>query len=467
MLRQQLLVWLLVPLALLLCADAYVSYRIALRFARDAYDRSLIEIAHEIALHLRVDGGRLALEMPEPARRVLLNDPNDRIYFGITGTDGAFVAGDRVPAPNGTIAKGPRAEALYNAELHGEAVRVVQMQMDEDRARGRPAAIVRVAETEGKRRELAREILASVVVPQLLLILLAGSIVWMGVSRGLSPLMRLQRAVASRPPHDRSPVAVTEVPGEVRPLLDSINELLQRLDSVLTLQNRFVADAAHQLKTPVAALQAQIELALRLDDPAQLRASIEILQGGLDRLSRLVSQLLSLARNEPDAAATIRLDTLDLNALALEVASRWVPEALKRAIDLGFEAAQGPVLIEGDAERLGELLDNLLDNAIRYSKQNGRVTVQVGSEPLPAVCVNDDGPSIPPQERQRVFERFHRLLGTARDGSGLGLAIAREIARIHGAEITLADDTDGIGNTFCVRFPRARRGSVAGPDDRP
>jgi two-component system sensor histidine kinase TctE len=454
MLRNQLLVWLLVPLALLLSADAYISYRVALGFSRAAYDRSLIEVAHEIALHVRADGGRLELELPDAARRVLLSDPIDRIYFSILHEDGAPVAGDALPGPNGVTARGPRAEVLYGAVMNGEPVRAVQMRIDAKAGKERPAALVRVAETEGKRKELAREILLSVIIPQVLLILIAGSIIWVGVSHGLSPLMRLQRAVASRSPYDRSPVAVSEVPGEVRPLLNSINDLLQRLDSALTLQNRFVADAAHQLKTPVAALQAQIELALRNDDPAQLRASIEIMQTGLERLSRLVSQLLSLARNEPEAAALVRLEPLDLNALALEVASRWVPEALKRSIDLGFEAAGAPVMIEGDAGRLRELFDNLVDNAIAYSRAHGRVTVHVGDEPAPFVSVNDDGPSIPPQERQRVFERFHRLLGTARDGSGLGLAIAQEIARIHGAEIALADDPDGVGNTFQVMFPR-------------
>ncbi|MGH8665945.1 MAG: sensor histidine kinase N-terminal domain-containing protein [Burkholderiales bacterium] len=460
MLRNQLLVWLLVPLALLLSADAYISYRVALGFSREAYDRSLIEVAHEIALHVHVDRGKLELELPDAARRVLLNDPSDRIYFSIIAEGGLPIAGDALPGPNGIIAKGPRAEVLYDASMQGEPVRAVQMRIDANADNARPAALVRVAETEGKRKELTREILLSVIIPQVLLILIAGSIVWVGVSHGLSPLMRLQRAVASRSPHDHSPVAVSEVPGEVRPLLNSINGLLQRLDGALTLQSRFVADAAHQLKTPVAALQAQIELALRNDDPAQLRASTQILQAGLERLSRLVSQLLSLARNEPEGAALVRLEMLDLNAVTLEVASRWVPEALTRSIDLGFEGAGSPVMIEGDAGRLRELFDNLLDNAIRYSRAHGRVTVHVGAEPGPFMSVNDDGPSIPPQERQRVFERFHRLLGTSRDGSGLGLAIAQEIARIHGAEITLADDPDGVGNTFRVNFPQAGQGTL-------
>jgi two-component system sensor histidine kinase TctE len=239
----------------------------------------------------------------------------------------------------------------------------------------------------------------------------------------------------------------------VRPLLVSINDLLARLDEALTLQARFIADAAHQLKTPIAALHAQLELARREPDPARMREAMEAAYPGLERLSRLASQLLSLARNEPEAAGTVRLVPLDLNALGLDVATQWVPEALKRGIDLGFEAGTDPALVRGDAGRLRELLDNLLDNAVRYSRDNGRITVRVVAAPTATLEVSDDGPGIPPEERERVFERFHRLLGTHQDGSGLGLAIAREIAHLHGAKIALREDADGVGNTFSVAFP--------------
>jgi two-component system sensor histidine kinase TctE len=332
-------------------------------------------------------------------------------------------------------------------------VRIVQLNLQAAPPEGRPPAVVRVAETEVKRTELAREILFSVVAPQVLLILIAGIVVWTGVVRGLSPLERVQRAVAQRSGRDLSPVTADNVPGEVGPLVRSLNELLERLDRVLTLQSRFVSDAAHQLKTPVAALEAQCEVALREQDPASLRASVERLQPGLARLSRLVSQLLSLARNEPEAVRAVKLEPLDLNAVTLEAATAWVPEALKKRIDLGFEGAAGPVAVKGDAGRLRELLDNLLDNAVRYTPEEGRVTVRVEALPAPAVTVSDDGPAIPPQERERVFERFHRLLGSSSAGSGLGLAIAQEIARLHGAEITLGEDADGVGNTFRVSFP--------------
>jgi two-component system sensor histidine kinase TctE len=320
-------------------------------------------------------------------------------------------------------------------------------------ADGSPGTIVRVAETMNKRNELAREILLSVVLPQVLLILIAGALVWIGVDRGLRPLRRLQQAVAARSHRDRSPVIVDMVPAEVVPVMNEVNALLERLDHVLTLQSRFVADAAHQLKTPVAALQAQLELAMREDDAGRVRESLSKLYAGLERLSRVVSQLLALARNEPDAVRNVLRIPLDLNALAFECTSAWVPEALRKRIDLGFEGVDAPIMVHGDPERLRELLDNLLDNAVRYSSEGGRVTVRVLASPQPTVGVSDDGPGIPAAERERIFERFHRRLGTSAHGSGLGLAIAQEIARIHGGGISLSDDVDGIGNTFSFSLP--------------
>jgi two-component system sensor histidine kinase TctE len=452
-LRRQLLTWLLVPLSVLLAADTFIGYWVARSFAERAYDRALIEIARDVSLHLRGAGGGLALDLPEEARRVLFSDTPGRVAFEVSTAEGGHVAGEAI-APPGRTAPGPNGERLYDGQLGADPVRIVQLAVPAEAASGRPAALVRVAETKEKRDELAREILLSELAPQLLLIVIAGVVVWYGVVRGLAPLQRLQRALSVRSHLDRSPLPDEGVPGEVRPLLVSINDLLARLDEALTLQARFIADAAHQLKTPIAALRAQLELARREPDPARMREAMEAAYPGLERLSRLASQLLSLARNEPEAASTVRLVPLDLNALGLEVATQWVPEALKRGIDLGFEASTDPAMVRGDAGRLRELLDNLLDNAVRYSRDNGRITVRVVAAPTATLEVSDDGPGIPPEERERVFERFHRLLGTHQDGSGLGLAIAREIAHIHGAEIALREDADGIGNTFSVAFPR-------------
>lgn len=453
LLRRQLLTWLLVPLSLLLAADAFVSYWIALSFSQRAYDRALLEIAREVSLRVGGDGGRLEFDMPEAVREVLFTDPSDTLYYEVAAADGALVAGDPIAPPQARAARAGGSEVYYDGTVRGIPVRVVALQMRADPGSGRPAAVVRVAETKVKRAELTREILLSVLLPQVLLILIAGTIVWGGVVRGLLPLERVRQAVALRTHRERGPVPVSDVPGEVRPLVDAVNGLLERLDHVLTLQARFVADAAHQLKTPVAGLQAQMELALRETDPERIRESITRLYAGLERLARLVSQLLSLARNEPDAVRSVSVRPVDLNALALEAATNWVPAALGKRIDLGLESSPSAVMIRGDPGRLRELFDNLLDNAVRYTPESGRVTVRVSRDPVPSVAVSDDGPAIPPHERVRVFERFHRLLGATREGSGLGLAIALEIARLHGADIILEDDKDGTGNTFTVIFP--------------
>jgi len=454
LLRRQLLGWLLIPLSLLLTTDAFISYWIALNFSQRAYDRALVEIARDVSLHLGGQNGRLMLDLPESARKLLFTDPVDSIYFEITSADGQRVEGAPISPPRRS-ADAPANETLYDGELNGAAVRIVQMAVAAATRNGRPAALVRIAETKNKRTELAREILASVVVPQLLLVLIAGALVWVGVVRGLAPLERVRQAVTSRSQRDWSPVVVAGVPGEVRPLLQSINELLANLDAALTLQSRFISDAAHQLKTPMAVLQTQLELAMREEDPAQMRQSLEKVQAGLARLSRVIAQILSLARNEPEAVRQLTLVPLDLNALVLDVSANWVPEAFKKQIDLGFEGCETPVFVDGDALRLRELCDNLIDNAIRYSQTGGRVTVRVTAAPSPVVTISDDSPRIPLHERERVFERFHRLLGNTADGSGLGLAIVKEIAHLHGAEVQLQDDIDGVGHTFTVSFPKA------------
>jgi two-component system sensor histidine kinase TctE len=294
------------------------------------------------------------------------------------------------------------------------------------------------------------------VLPQLVLIILATIIVYFAIERGLLPLKRLQRAVSDRSHLDLSPIEVEQAPREVRPLVEEVNHLMARLGKTLDFQNRFIADAAHQLKTPVAGIKAQIELALREHDHAALQRAVAQLYVGADRLSRLVGQLLSLARNEPGAFSAMQFQPLDLNALALEATMDWVPEAIKRNVDLGFEGAPCAVMIDGDANRLRELINNLIDNAVRYSQDGGHATVKVAHAGQAQLSVSDDGPRIPVEERQRIFERFHRLLGTPTDGSGLGLAIVSEIASLHNARITLEEDADGVGNTFTVFFPQPK-----------
>jgi len=447
-LRGQLLRWLLVPLSILFLLDAAGSYVVATRLSAGVYDGQLTEIARELSLHVRREGGSLTFDLEKDAERTLLLDPVDEIRYVVRTASGALLAGDAAlaaPPPS------PLATLLYDGELDGQPARVVRLLSRGPDDTG--PLVIEVAETKVKRGTLANEIVIDVILPQLLLILLAGGIVWAGVARGLAPLRQLRQAIAARSHLDLTPVRVDRVPGEVDPLLQSVNELMARLDEVLSFQNRFIADAAHQLRTPVAGLKAHIELALRETDPVRARQSLAHLYTSVDRISRLVSQLLSLARNEGGSLQRVALAPIDLGKLAFEVAMEWVPEAYRKRIDLGFEGASEKVTVLGDVGRLNELLNNLLDNAVRYSREAGRVTVRVTADPRPCLAVSDDGPTIPVAERQRVFERFHRLMGGHVDGSGLGLAIVREIAALHGAEIRIDEDADGVGNTFNVSFP--------------
>jgi two-component system sensor histidine kinase TctE len=453
-LSRQLLAWLLGPLALLLVLDTAAAGWNALRHADQAYDRGLQEVAREIVLHVRSDGGTARLELPPQAARVLLDDGEDQRFFRVRGADGALLGGDaRLAAP--PVAAGSEP-VFYDDQVAGQPVRMLAISLPLSEGAGAPRALVLVAETLHKRHRLAWELVADVLWPQLLLIAITGLVVWFGVSRGLAPLQRLRGQLAHRSHLDLSAMPLADVPAEVRPLVEEVNGLMARLARTFDFQNRFVADAAHQLKTPVSGIKAQIELALRETDPQRVRHSLAQLATSVDRLSRLVRQLLSLARNEPGALESVDLQPLDLHAFALEVSMDWVPHAIKRNIDLGYEGGGAPLVIDADRDRLRELINNLIDNAIRYSESGGRVTVRTaaGEGGDVQLSISDDGPRIPIEERARVFERFHRLLGTPEDGSGLGLAIVSEIATLHRARITLEEDTDGIGNTFSVWFHR-------------
>jgi two-component system sensor histidine kinase TctE len=363
---------------------------------------------------------------------ILESDPYDKVYYKVTGSDG-FVSGMReLPAPKEAI--GPGEIVYYDSTVRGEPVRLASYSIGGDGG----GFEVTVAETLVKRQRLARKILLAVILPQIVLILLAGTLVWYGVSRGLVPLNMLTQAIQRRSDRDLSPLSDDATPAEVRPLTHAINDLLLRLGQALDAQQRFIADAAHQLRTPLSGLNAQIERALHETDIESMRPALLQLQLSSKRAARLVNQLLTLARAEPGADARQHFVRLDLAALTRETCVEWVPRALTRDIDLGYAGSDDAVFVEGDAVLLGEMLGNLIDNAIRYGSDHGAITVRLETAPAIVLAVEDDGPGISAEYAEHVFERFHRVPGTAGEGCGLGLAIVREIAQLHGARVSVA-----------------------------
>lgn len=447
-LRSDLLAEMLLPMVVVVLLSGYLSYHIGVRFARQSYDRSLYETARSLAQQVRVVDGRARIDLPRAAEEMLRADEADNVQFQVYSRRHGLLAGDAdMPVPFFESEDKPlyfSRDLGEEATLYGVALQMRDIADD--------IVVVQVAETDRKRKELAQDVMAAVLLPQTLLLLLSALAVRSGIQTGLKPLARIEAALHARSQADLSPLPDAEVPAEVRPLTDAVNALLQRLEAALGVQQRFVADAAHQLRTPLAALKVQIERTLRESQSAQDGEALEQMRRSVDRLTRLANQLLTLARAEPGAESRIRFEPLDLRALAFEVGASYVPRALQQGADLGFAGGEAPVMVQGDALLLGELLRNLLDNALAHGRRNGRITLGVEDGAHPALIVEDDGPGIPETEREAVFARFHRLPGSAGGGSGLGLAIVREIARAHGAEAGLETPPGG-GARFRVVFP--------------
>jgi len=324
-------------------------------------------------------------------------------------------------------------------------------------------ATIYVAETTLKRQALINEILGAVIVPQLCFICSAALAVWFGVARGLAPLEPVRRAIASRTQWDLRPVRHLKTPVEVKPLILAIDDLLVRLNDDIESQHRFVANAAHQLRTPLAGLKTQVELSLRAMNKDELAVVLKQVNRSVDNMTRLVNQLLSLAKLEPASAWLVKQSEIDLNPVIKEATSDLVPWAVDKEIDLGFEGCDIPAIIAGDKSSIRELVTNLVDNAIRYTQPGGKVTVklavnsganeQAADKRVVDLLVEDDGPGIPVTERDKVFERFYRVLGNNVPGSGLGLAIVKEIVQAHDAKILIYSGEGGKGTIANVRFP--------------
>lgn len=442
-LRLQLLRRLLPAMLVLLLCGAATAYWVAWHSATKAYDRALFDATLAIADQLKITDNKPQPPLTPQARAVLLRDKYDQIYYAVRGPDGALVDGEAgLPMP---VATGPRSlgneeRYYFDGQLNGEPIRVAALKTE---VSGQVFTILS-GETLVKRNALVREILLGMFLPEILLTIASISVVWFGVRSGLKPLSKLRKELAERSHADLSPIQV-DVPEELQPVVIEINELLNRLDHSLSSQRNFVSDAAHQLRNPIAALQAQVEAVA--SEAAEGKAQkLDGLLTATHRLAHLVDQMLALARAEPSPAQTY--SRIALTELIGQVAETWLPKAIQKQIDLGFELS--PTLVSGNTLLLQELLSNLLDNALRHTPPGGAITVACGQNEAEAwLTVEDSGNGIPEAETERIFKRFYQLPGAWREGNGLGLAIVREIARQHGGD-AVAGNSARLGGA-CLR----------------
>ncbi len=461
----EILDWMLTPLLLLWPVSLVLTWIVAQGIAGKPFDRALEYNASALAQLVTVQSGRMQFNLPQPARELLRADDTDTIYYQVLGLKGEFVSGERdlpLPPEGETIV--PGEVRLRDDSLKGTDIKVAYTWVKPDPANPR-MALVQVAETLEKRSVLATEIIKGVMLPQFVILPLAVLLIWLALAQAIKPLHQLEERIRARRPDDMSPLDIEEVPLEIAPMAASVNDLLMRLKDSITTQKRFLADAAHQLKTPLAGLRMQAELALREGaDAEELKLSLRQIGRSSIRATHTVNQLLALARAEGSGTAMTR-QSCDLVKLATEVMQDSVPHALDKHLDLGFEgaAAGAPgVHIEGNPTLLKEMLRNLIDNAIAYTPSTvdkpGVITVRVLAEPATqtlSMQVDDSGPGIAQTERELVFEPFYRALGNDADGSGLGLSIVREIAGHHFADVTVSEVRPGQvppGARFTVRF---------------
>ena len=504
----EILDWMLAPLLLLWPISIALTNHYAHQIADQPYDLSLIESVQAVSRQVETtplpNGSNGNFHLPRATQIMLTGNGVDSRFFRITSTvrntgtplnsiSSQFssditsfttansgesrttaapaifdVGSGRIPIADEWMPPLGRTVYLRDDTVGSDAVRVAYrvvrtgVPVTGNTAGTGPAVLVQVAETRNEREALVSRIIRGVLLPQFALIPLVAILSYLGLSHGLQPLRRLREKIVGRRQGDLSPLAADQAPEEVRPLLHSLNEMMRRLEVNLEAQQRFIADAAHQLRTPLTGLKMQADLAADENDPVRLQKSLRLIAQSTDRAAHLTKQLLMLARTESSHDKLHRVEPCDLRMLARAVTIEWAERAMAKNIDLAFECGEWPHMIEGVPLLLRELLSNLVDNAIKYTPPQGRVTVRVRPAEFLILEVEDTGPGIAMEEREKVFERFYRVLGNDESGSGLGLPIVREIAERHRARVELLGGDAG-GSLFRVSF--VRRGGVASPID--
>lgn len=431
-LRRQLLLWLLLPQLVLWAGGGLLTYRIALSYAEKAIDQSLMQSVRALARQVKPIGSGLLIDFPRAAQDVLAQDPTDPLSYLVTSPPGQFLLGNpSLPAPPAAPARFGEP-LLYRATLGGQPLRIVALDVSYGEDSAPQTLRVQVGKSTAAQQQIARELVADLLVPLLGIGALLSLLVYGGIRRGLTPLKRLTGQLENRSVNALSPIGMTQAPSEVHALVQAVNGLLGEVERSVVQEKRFINDAAHQLRTPLAGLISQVELAQRETQDPVLGARLAKVLTGAERSAHLVHQLLTLARNETHA----RREPLDLAELARDVAREWTPRAMAAGVDLGYEGIDH-LPLEGDALQLREALANLIDNALRYTPRGSSVTLGLSARATGAeLVVEDNGPGLTDEEMAHVFQRFWRA-SELPGGCGLGLAIVREIARRHGGNATV------------------------------
>ena len=432
-------------MVVVLALAAAGSYQLLHEHQTASFDEDLADIATATVIHVGMQGGSPALLTPTQSGTILRSDAETRVYFALFGSDGHLLAGEaNLRVPPSHVNPGPH---FWYTQVDGRPVRATSRQVTVDGG----AVTLAVAETMSKRDRARLEALLSVIVPTALLCVAAAVMVLYGVRRGLAPLERLREEIQARSYQDLSPISDGDVAEELKPVLRELNNMLARLGEAQRTQVRFVANAAHQLRTPIAGLLAQLDL-VRSGSEDERSTHLTQARSGAQRLARLAQQLLSLASADPASNPEVEQRECDLSDIVRDRADSWLRQTLPRGVEVEFDLDVAP--IRGNAVLLGELATNLVDNASRYGAKNVRIaTRHWGRSSL--LEVTDDGPGIPPEQRGRIFERFYRLDNESTEGSGLGLAIVREIAQRHGASVELSERPGESGTRVGVMFPSA------------
>lgn len=440
-LKRQLLVWLLLPQLVLWLMGGVLAFRVALSYAEKAIDQSLTQSVRSLARQVKPLGSGLLIDFPRAAQDIMEQDPNDRVTYMVSSPPGSFLLGNgKLPGPNNALRIPQNEPVLYEVLIDGKPMRIASIDLSFGDGFTDQTMRVQVAKSLVAQQRIARELVRDVLFPLLILGAVLSVLVYEGIRRGLAPLERLESQLAHRTTASLSPIEMTQAPEEVHSLANALNQLLTTLRRSLSQEKRFLNDAAHQLRTPLAGLISQTELAMQEKDPEALQQRLTKVHTGALRSAHLVHQLLSLARTEAEVA----LRPVDVAALAREVAREWTPRALSAGVDLGYEG-EDTLVVPGDKLLLREALSNLIDNAVRYAGPASKVTLRTQVRDGQCILeVEDNGPGLNVTDREHMFERFWRA-SELPGGCGLGLSIVSEIAKRHGGNaVALAAEPQGL-----------------------